>query len=73
VKEDVLHQFGRRMRVLRKRMKLTQEQLANRAHISLKYVQSLEGKNPQNPSLEVLRDIADGLEMSLSKLLKFEK
>ena len=69
---DVVFRLGRQIRALRKKNSLTQEQLAGRSGISLKYVQKLEGKDPQNPSLVVLRKIADGFEIPLWKLLKFD-
>ena len=72
VKQDVVSNLGRNIRTLRRKYKLTQEELAGRAHISLKYVQNLEGKTPQNPSLVILQKLADGFGIPLWKLLKFE-
>lgn len=60
------------IRSLRRKYDLTQEELAGRASISLKYIQNLEGKNPQNPSLEILQKLADGFDIPLWKLLRFE-
>lgn len=73
MKKDPSHLLGTRLRSLRGRHDLTQEQLAGRSHISLKYIQNLEGKNPQNPSLEILQKLADGFEIPLWKLLKFQE
>ena len=73
MKKDTSHQLGERIRSLRQKYELTQEKLAGRSHISLKYIQNLEGKSPQNPSLEVLQKLADGFEIPLWKLLKFEE
>jgi transcriptional regulator with XRE-family HTH domain len=70
---DVIFRLGRRIRVLRKKDGLTQERLAGQSGISLKYVQKLEGKDPQNPSLVVLHKIANGFGIPLWKLLKFEE
>src|SRR3989338_1322167 len=72
VKQDVVSNIGKHIRILRRKHKLTQEELAGRAHISLKYVQNLEGKTPQNPSLVILQKLADGFGIPLWKLLKFE-
>lgn len=72
VKQDVVSNLGKHIRILRRKLKLTQEELAGRAHISLKYVQNLEGKTPQNPSLVILQKLSDGFGIPLWKLLKFE-
>lgn len=72
VKQDVVSHLGKHIRILRRKHQLTQEELAGRAHISLKYVQNLEGKTPQNPSLVILQKLADGFGIPLWKLLKFE-
>lgn len=70
MKEDIVKQLGQRIRALRKKYKLTQEELAGRSRISLKYIQNLEGKNPQNPSLEILQKLSDGFGIPLWQLLK---
>ncbi len=72
MKKDTSHQLGMQIRFLRKKYDLTQEELAGRSRISLKYIQNLEGKNPQNPSLEILQKVADGFEIPLWKLLRFD-
>ncbi|MBI2638148.1 helix-turn-helix transcriptional regulator [Candidatus Peregrinibacteria bacterium] len=72
VEPTVIHQLGRQIRALRKRYKLTQEKLAGRSKISLKYIQRIEGKTPPNLSLEYLQKISDGFGVPLWKLLKFE-
>jgi transcriptional regulator with XRE-family HTH domain len=72
MKKDTSHQLGTRIRFLRKKHKLTQEKLAGCSSISLKYIQNLEGKTPQNPSLEILQKLADGFGIPLWKLLKFK-
>ena len=73
MKKDVVLQFGRHIRSLRRKHSFTQEELAGRSGISLKYVQKLEGKTPQNPSLVVLQKLADGFEIPLWKLLRFDE
>ncbi len=73
MKQDVVSNLGKNIRTLRRKQKLTQEELAGRAHISLKYVQNLEGKKPQNPSLVILQKLADGFDVPLWKLLKFDE
>lgn len=73
MKKDLSQRLGVRIRSLRQEHDLTQEKLAGLSHISLKYIQNLEGKNPQNPSLEVLQKLADGIDIPLWRLLKFEE
>lgn len=72
MKEGIVQQFGQRIRSLREKNDLTQEELAARSKISLKYVQNLEGKDPQNPSLVIMQKLADGFGMPLWKLVKLE-
>ncbi len=72
MKELLNYQLGKRVRALRAEYKLTQEALAGKAHISLKYIQRIEGKNPQDIGLEYLEKLANGFDMPVWKLLKFE-
>ncbi len=65
-------QVQERLRSLREEHGLTQEKLAQRAGISLYYLQLLEGKKPKNPSLMVLEKLAKAFGTPLWKLLKFE-
>lgn len=65
-------QVQERLRSLREKHKFTQERLAQKAGISLYYLQLLEGKKPKNPSLLVLEKLANAFGMPLWQLLKFE-
>lgn len=65
--------LSKRLRHLRHEHNLTQEALSNRSKVSLKYLQDLEGKDPYNPTLEVLQKLADGFGIPLWELLKFDK
>ncbi len=63
--------FGARVRSLRSASGLTQEQLAERAGISVDFLSLVErGKN--SPSFENLDDLADALGVSVSSLFSFE-
>lgn len=64
-----LTELAKRIRNLREQANLTQEQLAQKANISVKYLQNLEGKDPKNPSLLTLEKIANGLDTTIQKLL----
>jgi len=63
----------KRRRYLRNKENLTQEALSNLSGVSLKYLQNLEGKEPYNPTLEILEKLAGGFEIPLWKLMKFDE
>ncbi|MDD5055783.1 MAG: helix-turn-helix transcriptional regulator [Candidatus Peribacteraceae bacterium] len=65
--------LGKRLKILRKRQHLTQEELATRAKINVKHLQRLEGKTPCRANIESLQSLADAFEMPLWKLVKFEE
>lgn len=73
-KQDIHIRLGNRIRKLRREQNnLTQEKLAQKAGISLYYVQLLEARNPsRSPTLNVLEKLADAFEMPVWKFLKFE-
>jgi len=70
--EDITVRFSNRVRLLRKKYGLTQEELAEKADISYKNIQYLESKNPTCPSLKTLEKLAKSFNISLSKLLDFK-
>ena len=51
-------------------VKLTQEDVADEAGITLRYYQKLESGKSQNPSLDVVSKIAHAFDMKLSDLCK---
>ncbi len=59
--------FGRRVRELRLREGLTQEQLAERAGLHWTYISDVE-RGKRGPSLDVVGRLASGLGVSLSEL-----
>ena len=56
---------------MRKRRKLSQEELADRAATSAKYLSRVEGGR-QSPTLDILLRLADGLEVEPYEMLCFE-
>jgi transcriptional regulator with XRE-family HTH domain len=66
---DVRTQFGRILRGLRRAQNLTQEELAHRAGMDVTYLSDLE-RGRWNPSLAMLVDLARGLGLHPSELLK---
>ncbi|MDD4319561.1 MAG: helix-turn-helix transcriptional regulator [Candidatus Peribacteraceae bacterium] len=71
--KDLQIQLRDRLKQLRKRYQLTQEELARKAGLSLYYVQLLEGKKPKNPTLLVLEKIAKVYNIPVWKLIRFDK
>ena len=69
--KEIERQFGARIRKLRTAKKLSQEELAFRAHMHRTYLSSLE-RGERNPSLKSIKAIADGLDISLSELFSFD-
>jgi len=63
--------IARRIKELRKRQRLTQEQVAERAGIKYKYYQEMESANPRDMRVSTLEKIAKGLGVPLSQLFKF--
>ncbi|MFA6024383.1 MAG: helix-turn-helix transcriptional regulator [Candidatus Gracilibacteria bacterium] len=69
--KDIVIQFGKHIRELRLEREFTQEELASRSKISLKYIQKIEGRNPPNLGLVALQKLANGFDVPLWRLLKF--
>lgn len=57
---------------IRKRCKVTQEELAEKTGIDYKYIQRLEGKNPPNVQIDTLERIAKSLKTTPSNLLNLK-
>jgi len=60
--------FGLVVRQLREDRAYTQEQLAERAHISRNYLGNIE-RGEYNVTLEIVEQVANGLDLSMSALL----
>lgn len=64
--------FGRRLRELRIGRQMTQEQLAEAAHISVDFLSLVErGRNA--PSFKVIEQLAIALNISVKELFDFDK
>lgn len=64
--------LGRRIRTLRRLRQWTQEGLAERAHLSGKFVGLVE-RAAGNPTLDVLVRIAEALQVEIAELFRFEE
>jgi len=69
--ENINIRFGKHLKALRTKKKITQEELAYLADLEYKYIQRLEGKKPSSPTLNTLEKLAKALGMTSSQLLKF--
>jgi transcriptional regulator with XRE-family HTH domain len=69
--KDIVKKFSQRLKTLRLKKRMTQEELAETADISYKNVQYLESKKPTCPSLITLNKLAKAFGITISKLLKF--
>ncbi len=65
----IAEKFGRRLKELRTQKKLTQEDIAYKAEVTVYYISKIE-RGLANPSLETLVKIASALNTNLSDLLK---
>lgn len=63
-------QIGKRIRALRRKKSLSQEQLAERINMSSKYLGEIE-RGKVNFSIDIAEKIASGLEIDLSRLFDF--
>ena len=64
--------FGKRLRRLRRRADITQEQLAERVGVSVEFISNIE-RGINAPSFETLEKLSISLEVSLSELFEFQK
>jgi XRE family aerobic/anaerobic benzoate catabolism transcriptional regulator len=69
---NICIRLGENIRALRIKRKLTQEELADKAGISTKYLQNLESKNPKNASVVTLEKLAKGLGIPIWEILKIK-
>ncbi|MGA2774926.1 MAG: helix-turn-helix transcriptional regulator [Candidatus Omnitrophota bacterium] len=69
--ENINAGFGKHLKDLRRKKKITQEELAELANLEYKYIQRLEGKKPSSPTLNTLEKLAKAFSITPSQLLKF--
>ncbi len=66
---DDLTALGQKMREARKNKELTQQELSDLSHVSVKQIANIE-KGKMNPSYLILRALAKVLHISLDTLIK---
>lgn len=67
---NILKQFGENIRKFRKRLGITQEQLADEAKIERSYMGTIE-RGERNPTLLKVYNIAKALKVKAAQLLPF--
>ena len=67
--DELLNDFGKRIRDLRKSMGLSQEALADACGLDRTYIAGIE-RGERNVSLRNIRIIANSLEITISDLMK---
>ena len=65
------HKFAQKIKELRSRRGVTQEELAEIIKTSYKYVQRIESKNPPDIRLSTVEKFAKALKTTPSKILEF--
>jgi transcriptional regulator with XRE-family HTH domain len=69
VATDICEQFGSNLRRIRRRQKLTQEELAHRVGMDVSYLSELENGRKE-PCLRKMKEISQGLNTTLLELLR---
>lgn len=67
---DTIQMIGIRIAEIRKQKRLTQEALAGKMCVSPKYLSSIE-RGKENPTLKMLVNLADSLEVDLGQIFTF--
>ena len=67
---DKIQMIGIRIAEIRKQKGLTQEALAGKMEVSPKYLSSIE-RGKENPTLNMLVNLADSLEIELEQIFTF--
>jgi len=69
VATDICEQFGSRLRQLRRKRGVTQEELAHRVGMDVSYLSELENGRKE-PCLRKMKEISQGLEVRLTELIR---
>lgn len=64
-------ELGRKIKTLRRKLGITQEQLAELIGTSYKYLQRIEGKTPPDVRLTTIVRLAKALKVKPAELLRF--
>ena len=70
---EILQKFSQRVKELRIKKGLTQQELAELAEMEYKYIQKIEGKNPPSIGLLKLAKLIKALGVTFSQFFNFIK
>jgi transcriptional regulator with XRE-family HTH domain len=70
MEENKSKTIGDKIKAWRKKKNLTQDALAKKANIPYTTLAKIESNVIQNPSLQTITKIADGLEITLNEIVK---
>ncbi len=70
--DTVNQKLAKRLKELRLKHKLTQEQLAELSGVDYKHIQLLESKNPPAAKLDTLEKLSKAFKISPAKLINFK-
>jgi len=71
MEKELRLKLGKKIRSLRKSLRLTQEELAEKTDIDYKYIQRIEGKNPPAIRIDTIGRLARALKVRPAELLDF--
>ena len=63
--------FGKLLKTMRKKKRLTQEKLAEDSNLSVIHIQRLEGRSPSGVTLETVVKLSRAFKISPSSFLKY--
>ncbi len=63
--------LARRLKELREKGRITQQELAEKAGLDYKHYQSIEGRHPPNVTIDSLERLAKALNVPVADLLRF--
>jgi transcriptional regulator with XRE-family HTH domain len=69
VRHNISKLFGKRVREIRKRRKLSQERLAEKAGLDRSFMSGIE-RGVENPTLYTIQAVAEGLGVTVGELMK---
>lgn len=69
MENDIKRLLAKRIKALREKKGITQEQLADLSGIDYKHIQKLEGKKPSAAQIDTLEKLAKALGVKLASLL----
>jgi transcriptional regulator with XRE-family HTH domain len=70
--KDIVKKFGRNLRRIREKRKLTQQELSDEIGVDKTYIGKIE-RGERSPSLSVIQEVARALDISIKSLFDFDE